>query len=107
MKWDSFVASDKRFRSSSLLIPCIRSCSLYTVLVQILIVPSRGILVNNESTSKIPITRELSRSTISFENQKVSLTMNSLDVIELILGTKNSGILFDVVPIGKRMSLKE
>ena len=48
---------------------------------------SRRILVNNESTSKLPITRELSCSTISFAKQKVSLTVNSLDVMKFILGT--------------------
>ena len=67
---------------------------------------SRGIFVNKKSTSKLPITRELSCSTISFAKQKVSLTVNSLDVLEFILGTKNFAILYDGVPIAERMSLK-
>ena len=37
---------------------------------------------------------------------KVSLTMNSLDVIESILGTKNFAILYDGVPIAEKMGLK-
>ena len=74
--------------------------------MQILIVSSRGILVNNELTSKLLIARKLSYSTISFAKQKVSLTVNSLDVIEFILGTKNFTILYDSVPVAERMDPK-
>ena len=70
------------------------------------VVLSRGILGNNESISKLPITRELSCSTISFAKQKVSLTVNSIDVIEFILGTKNFAILYDGVPIAEKIGLK-
>ena len=76
------------------------------MLVQISIVSSRGMFVNNESTSKLPIKRELSFSTISFANEKESLTVNSLDVIELIFGTKNFAILYDGVPIAESIGLK-
>ena len=32
--------------------------------------------------------------------------MNSVDVIEFILGTKNFAILYDSIPIAERMGLK-
>ena len=32
--------------------------------------------------------------------------MNSLDVIEFVLGTKNFAILYDGIPIAERMGLK-
>ena len=56
------------------------------------IVLSRGILLNNESTSKLPITREVSCSTISFA-KKVSLMVNSLDAREIIPGGKSCNFL--------------
>ena len=37
----------------------------------------------------------------------MSLTVNSLDVIQFILGTENFTILYDCVPIAERMGLKE
>ena len=36
----------------------------------------------------------------------MSLTVNSLDVIEFILGTKNFAISYDDVPIAERLGLK-
>ena len=70
------------------------------------IVLSRGIFLNNESTYKLPITRELSCSNISFAKQKVYLTMNSLHIIEFILGTKYFAVFYNSVPIVEKMSLK-
>ena len=69
------------------------------------------IFVSDESTSKLPITREPSCLTISFAKEKMSLTVNSLtvnslDVIEFILGTKNFEILYDGLPMAERMRLK-
>ena len=37
----------------------------------------------------------------------MSLTVNSLDVIQFILGTENFIILYDCVPVAERMGLKE
>ena len=65
-----------------------------------------GIFVNNESTSRLPTRRELSCSTISLAKQKLYLTVNSLDVIEFILGTKNLAILYDGIPVAEVMGLK-
>ena len=36
----------------------------------------------------------------------MSLTVNSLDVMKFILGTKNFAVLYDNVPITKRKGLK-
>ena len=68
------------------------------MLAKVSLVSSRGIFVNNESTSKLPITKELSSSSISFA-KKVYLTVNSLDVTQLILGTKKFAILYNGYPI--------
>ena len=51
-------------------------------------ISSRGILVNNESTSRLPTKRLLSWCTISSAKAKESYTVNSLKVIEESLGTK-------------------
>lgn len=75
---DSFVANDEKSWNRSLLLSYI-----------------------NESTSQIPVTRELSFSTIYFAKQKISLTVNSLVVIEFILGTKTFAILYDGPPIAE------
>ena len=54
---------------------------------QIFIVSSRGILVNRESTSKLPIIKLLFWLTISSAKQKESFTENSLAVTEASLGS--------------------
>ena len=61
--------------------------------VQMLMVSSSGMLVKNESTSKLPIYKLLCCSRISFPNKKESLKVNSLIVRQLIIGTRNLAIL--------------
>ena len=63
------------------------------MLGQMSIVLSRGILLKNESTFKLPITREVSCSTISIA-KKVSLMVNSLDATEIIPGGKSCNFLY-------------
>ena len=46
-------------------------------------------LVNRESTSKLPIKRSLCRSKISSEKWKESSTVNSFVVKDFKIGTKN------------------
>ena len=73
---------------------------------QIFIVSARGILVNRESTSKLPIIRLLFWLTISSAKQKEPFTENSLAVIEASLGTKYLANLYVGVPIAERIGRK-
>ena len=58
-----------------------------------LMVSSNRMLVKSESTSKLPISKLPSCSTISLANEKESLTVNSLIVRKLNIGTRNLAIL--------------
>ena len=68
-------------------------------------VSSRGILVNNESTSRLPMKSLLSWCTISSAKAKESFTVNSLKVIEESLRTKNLASLQLEVPIAETIGL--
>ena len=52
-------------------------------------VPSRGLLLKSESTSRLPLKSLLSKYTISSAKTKESLTVNSLYATEESLETKN------------------
>ena len=69
--------------------------TLYDILITIkqigtyTMVPSRGILLKSESISRLPMKYLLSWSVIYSAKAKESFTVNSLNVIEESLGTKN------------------
>ena len=85
--------------------PSITSTLLYSKLVQILMVSSRGILVKSELTLRLPMKSLPSRCTISSAKAKESFTENSLNVIEESLGTKNIASLKQGVPIAESVGL--
>ena len=58
-----------------------------------LMISSSGMLAKSEPTSKLPIKKLLSCSTISLGNEKESLIVNSLIVRQLSIGTRNLAIL--------------
>ena len=68
-------------------------------------VSSRGILVKTESTSSLSRKSLLSWGTISSAKVKETFTVNSLDVVEESLETKNFASLQLGVPIAGSISL--
>ena len=69
--------------------------TLYDILITIkqigtyTMVPSRGILLKSESISRLPMKYLLSWCVVYSAKAKESFTVNSLNVIEVSLGTKN------------------
>ena len=62
-------------------------------------------LVNNDSTSRLAIKRELSYFVISLAKLKESLTVNSLWVKDSKIGIKNFARLYPGVLIAERIGL--
>ena len=68
-------------------------------------VSSVGTLVKSESISRLPFKSLLSWCTISSAKTKESFTVNSLNVIEENLGTKNFASLYLGVPTAESIGL--
>ena len=68
----SLVAKENNSLNSDLFKPSTISFWLYIDSVQMLTVSSSGMLLKSKSTSKLPLQKVLSCSTISFANEKES-----------------------------------
>ena len=68
----SLVAKENNSLNSDLFKPSTISFWLYIDSVQMLTVSSSGMLLKSKSTSKLPLQKVLSCSTISFVNEKES-----------------------------------
>ena len=83
IKYDYLVVKDNNSLNSDLFKPSI----FYVDSVQVLMISLNRMLVRSESTSKLPIWKLLYCSVISFAHEKESLTVNSLIVGKLGMGT--------------------
>ena len=69
-------------------------------------VSSRGTLVNNEIISRLVIKQSEFCSSISLAKSNESLTLCSLEVKSLSIGTRNLAILYVGVPMAERICQK-
>ena len=69
-------------------------------------VSSRGMLVNNEILLRLPIKQSEFYCSISLAKSSESLTLYSLEVKSLSIGTRNLAILYVVVPMAERIGRK-